>query len=400
MRPVFLEMKALGSYAERTRVDFERLSGLYLITGDTGAGKTTIFDAMMFALYGAASGRDRRPDMMHCDLLDKSEETEVTLRFRQEGREYTVTRRIRYRKKRGTVGEYGEGILSAELWEPERAVIEGASRVTARCAEIVGLDAGQFRKIVMLAQGEFKEFLKADSEKKNEILGKLFDNSSYVRYQALLKSARDELGRNREAVTKTIAGTMETLFLPPGTPEGAGPEWYLPEHPELTEKLKALTAEEAQRLELLDGEREQCRAREKALAERKGSAAGQNRLLDELSEKRKHLADLAGQAADMEGRHTAYETAKKALYQVLPKQTAGEEAEKALRTAGDEIVTLEQKLLAQEQRAAGAQSAVEADRDKKAQIIQLNSEIERLRESLPRYKELDDKRTELARAAE
>lgn len=73
MRPILLEMTAFGSYAKKTPVDFNRLThGLYLITGDTGAGKTTIFDAIMFALYGAASGPDRTPDMMHCDFVDKS----------------------------------------------------------------------------------------------------------------------------------------------------------------------------------------------------------------------------------------------------------------------------------------------------------------------------------------
>ena len=81
MKPIFLEMTAFGSYAKKTPVDFERLNdGLYLITGDTGAGKTTIFDAIMFALYGEASG-DRKTDMLHCDFVDKSGDTIVTLKF-------------------------------------------------------------------------------------------------------------------------------------------------------------------------------------------------------------------------------------------------------------------------------------------------------------------------------
>ena len=76
MRPIRLEMTAFGSYAQKTVVDFDRLThGLYLITGDTGAGKTTIFDAIMFALYGVASGRDRKAEMMHCDFVDKSVDT-------------------------------------------------------------------------------------------------------------------------------------------------------------------------------------------------------------------------------------------------------------------------------------------------------------------------------------
>ena len=86
MKPILLEMTAFGSYAEKTEVDFGRLTqGLYLITGDTGAGKTTIFDAIMFALYGTASGSDRTPEMMHCDFVDKSVDTVVTLVFQHSG---------------------------------------------------------------------------------------------------------------------------------------------------------------------------------------------------------------------------------------------------------------------------------------------------------------------------
>ena len=101
MRPLRLEMTAFGSYAEHTVVPFADLDrGLYLVTGDTGAGKTTIFDAIVFALYGKASGKDRSAEMMHSDLTEKSEDTVVELIFSQAGRTCTVTRRIHFPKKR------------------------------------------------------------------------------------------------------------------------------------------------------------------------------------------------------------------------------------------------------------------------------------------------------------
>ena len=91
MRPLNLEMTAFGSYAEKTVLPFEELKhGLYLVTGDTGAGKTTIFDAIMFALFGVASGADRKTDMLHCDYVQKSTDTVVKLRFSQNGKEYIV----------------------------------------------------------------------------------------------------------------------------------------------------------------------------------------------------------------------------------------------------------------------------------------------------------------------
>lgn len=395
MKPILLEMTAFGSYADKTPIAFDRFShGLYLITGDTGAGKTTIFDAIMFALYGKASGPDRTPEMMHCDFVDKSVATDVTLKFRQGGKEYLVRRTISYPKKRGTTNQFGTAGIKAVLHEPDRDPIEGPTKVTERCEELLGLNAEQFRKIVMLAQGEFKEFLKADSDKKNEILGKLFDNSSYVRYQNLLKYARDELGRRRAEHMKSVTDTMRTLFLPPEEADGTVPEAYFPEHPCLTENLKALASEEARRLQRLGEEREQYRAQEKQLAEQKGSAAGQNRLLDELSEKQKHLTELDGRAADMERRQTAYETAKKALHRLLPKQKAAEEAKDALHRAKGEISSLEQRLSAQEQTVKEAQSAVDADDENRRQISRLNSEIDHLEKSLPRYEDLDRKKAE------
>ena len=120
MKPIRLTMKAFGSYAEETVVDFESFTGgLYLIVGKTGAGKTTIFDAISFALFGVPSGSERNVDMLHSDFVEKSEDTVVTLSFLHQGREYCVERSIRFAKKRGGLG-YGEGKVSATMtWEQE-----------------------------------------------------------------------------------------------------------------------------------------------------------------------------------------------------------------------------------------------------------------------------------------
>ena len=141
MRPLYLEMTAFGSYAAKTAVPFEAIKeSPFLVTGDTGAGKTTIFDAIVFALFGTASGPDRKGDMLHCDYVPKSEDTVVTLRFLQSGKEFTVTRSLHFRKKRGT-DEYGDSTVDAELHEPDCAPIKGASAVTRRVEALLGLNA-------------------------------------------------------------------------------------------------------------------------------------------------------------------------------------------------------------------------------------------------------------------
>ena len=211
MRPLELNMTAFGSYVEETIRFSDLKSGLYLVTGDTGAGKTTIFDAIMFAFYGRASGRDRdrNPELLHSDHVDKSVDTVVKLSFLHDDRVCVITRSIHFPKKRGAEA-YGDPKQEAELEEPGRPAIRGATNVTKRCEELLGLDADQFRKIIMLAQGEFKEFLKADSDKKGEILGKLFDSAPYRWFQNLLCKTRDALEDRRSAERDDLASLMNT----------------------------------------------------------------------------------------------------------------------------------------------------------------------------------------------
>ncbi len=156
MRPVLLTMKAFGSYAGYTEVNFDRLTGgLYLIVGKTGAGKTTVFDAISFALFGRPSGSERTAEMLHSDFVSKGEDTVVTLDFLHQGRKYRVERTLHFPRKRGAA-EYGDVQISAVMTGEGLTPLEGATRVTVRCEELLGLNAEQFRRIVMLAQGEFR----------------------------------------------------------------------------------------------------------------------------------------------------------------------------------------------------------------------------------------------------
>ena len=392
-----MEMTAFGSYAEKTAVDFKRFThGLYLITGDTGAGKTTIFDAIMFALYGVASGPDRRPEMMHCDFVPKSVDTEVTLTFLHRDCTYTVTRTIHYRKKRGTADQFSDGIPDAILWEREtdREPLKGASKVTDRCTELLGLNAEQFRKIVMLAQGEFRKFLSANAEEKNEILGKLFDNSIYVRYQELLKGARDTLKAERDSQTSRIKNAMEAVFQMPEGPEAEERNLYLPEHPKLAENLVELAEREQRRLAELERERETVREQERALIEQRGAADGRNRLLDELSEKRRQLADLEARTEEMAHLQAEYDAAEKVLRRIQPKRELLARMEQELQDARREMEELAASLQEQEEAVNAAQAAVDADHGLVYEIENLKTELQLLEKTLPHYEELDRKQKE------
>ena len=203
MRPLKLTMTAFGPYAEKTVIDFKALNnGVYLITGDTGAGKTTIFDAIVFALYGEGSGSGRGSDLFHSDYVDKFVDTEVELFFSCRERMYRIVRTIHYQKKRG--GGVGSLTKNAYLYEDGELPVEKETLVNARVTEILGLDEKQFRQIVMLAQGEFRKFLESKSDAREQILGKLFDNRIYVDFQNRLKIAAEELRREREDKEREI----------------------------------------------------------------------------------------------------------------------------------------------------------------------------------------------------
>ena len=203
MRPLKISMTAFGPYAAKTVIDFQKLNqGVYLITGDTGAGKTTIFDAIVFALYGEGSGSGRTSDMFHSDYVDKFTDTEVELDFSCRDKEYKIIRTIHYKKKRG--GGVGSITKNAVLYCGEEPPIEKETLVNAKVAEILGLDEKQFRQIVMLAQGEFRKFLESKSDAREQILGKLFDNRIYVDFQNRLKNAADELRKEREEKEREI----------------------------------------------------------------------------------------------------------------------------------------------------------------------------------------------------
>ena len=201
MKPHLLKMIAFGPFAQEAVVDFDRLGdSIYLIAGKTGSGKTTIFDAMIFALYGEASGDARtRLDIGcfhsdYCKHAGRNDEMRVELSFSNGGHRYTVERRVFWGKggkaqkasREQILKENGEIIVASKH-------VGNRDDVTNKIVEIIGLNAQQFRRIIMLAQGEFKKFLEADSIERGDILGKLYDNSRHKDMQNRLKAAKKEI---------------------------------------------------------------------------------------------------------------------------------------------------------------------------------------------------------------
>lgn len=394
MKPITLTMKAFGSFAKETTINFRDFqNGLFLVMGDTGAGKTTIFDAIVYALYGVASGSNkkysRNPGMMHSDYVSKSENMEVKLVFEQGGKKYAVRRWIHFAKAQGTKNEYNATPPGAELTPPEGTIIKGATKVTARCTELLGLDAEQFRRIVMLAQGEFREFLSSNAKEKSEILGKLFDNSEYVRFQNLLEQSRDALERQRAGYVQTVETQMNTVFQRPESETPEDEVLYLPGTPELIANLDRLIAAEAERSAVLKLEKQKAQTAVDSINKRRGAAEGNNKLLENLAEAQRRLEALTKKQEEMERLQREYERAEKALHQCAPQQKTWEAAKARASQTEQDIQTLQQSIRTLDKQCAARQAEVDGDHPRKQRINEINLEGKRLEDSLPQYDKLE-----------
>lgn len=214
MRPLKLVISAFGPYAGRTELDMDKLGkqGLYLISGDTGAGKTTIFDAITFALYGSASGDNRKTSMLRSKYADASVPTEVELTFLHAGKVYRIRRNPEYERP----ARRGSGLVKqspeAELTFPDGTVFTKIKEVDEKVTELLGLNKNQFCQIVMLAQGDFMKMLFADTDQRQKIFREIFHTEKFQELQERLKSEMKRLygicADKQKSIEQFLAGIL------------------------------------------------------------------------------------------------------------------------------------------------------------------------------------------------
>ncbi len=221
MRPIRLEMSAFGSYADKTVIDFSKMSnGLFLITGDTGAGKTTIFDAITYALYGETSGGKRDGNMMRSQYASEESDTYVEFTFTYQDEQYTIRRNPEYmrlgkRKYADGSPRYVKESSKAELFFPDGTVFTGKKKETdAKIVEIIGIDADQFTQIAMIAQGDFLKLLHAESKERRKIFSKIFHTKYYSQIQEEMKKQASNLQMKLQANIDDIKKEMERVEVP------------------------------------------------------------------------------------------------------------------------------------------------------------------------------------------
>lgn len=216
MRPITLKMTAFGPYKQTEFVDFNELQGnqLFVISGSTGAGKTTIFDGISYALYGSASGSDRSESRnLRSDFAEDTVHTSVELVFEIHQKRYRILRQMGHVKK-GNKGATGEKYEFYELREDreipcvERQIV---SEINVKVEEIIGLTQNQFIQIVMLPQGEFRKLLTSETENKEDILRKIFKTEPYKMISERLKRKKNVAEEELKFEQRTTNGTIQTI---------------------------------------------------------------------------------------------------------------------------------------------------------------------------------------------
>ena len=354
MKPIKLTLSAFGPYAGETCVDFSALgeNGIFLITGDTGAGKTTLFDAISFALYGEASGgRERRSGKsFRSDYASPRTETFVELIFRQKESLWTIRRSPEYERPKltgeGTTVQSADAVL---LNVDTGEIITGPRDVNAKIYELLGLTQDQFTQTVMIAQGDFMKILNASSEDRKALFQKLFNTSLYHDLQRRLQEMNGDCGREREEIESRIRIAAAKIDPEDDCPEREAILLYRTEP-----KYADLLAEAAERL--IQREKDEARQleQEKKAAEEEANALiaameqgkAVNSDLDALEQTEKALQNVLLHQAEMEAQADQLAMARKAqslqgqesLLQAKQRDIEGqqaelEQAEKALALA-------------------------------------------------------------------
>lgn len=373
MKPILLTMQAFGSYGEKTEIDFQKGGDFFLISGDTGSGKSTIFDAMMFALYGEVStnGSGKENELLSQFVDVRNDKPLVSLVFtaHQHGQEetYKITRTPRHiRPAKRTGAKQQEEGETAELLMPDGSQYPGKlSDTNRKIEELVGLTADQFRKVVMIAQGEFMDFLRADSKAKTALLRDLLKTRYYDDLTGKLKDLareKNKAAQTQRAKLSLIAGNAVTEGLPEEDAQALkaakGTVITAKElQPEQVDALVEVLSGVCARLQLQQGElaRQQTSAQKDRDECMKRIEAAQPLMqrFKELEDAEKTLQECAAQGDEIEKKRGLIGKIRDA-WAIEPKYQRMKDAQKALTDAQTELAAKQQELPQLKQTAADA----------------------------------------------
>ena len=440
-------MSAFGPYAGVQKIDFSGFGtgGLYLICGDTGAGKTTIFDAISFALFGTPSGRERRAQMLRSDFAAPSVKTYVDLEFDLRGGRYRVERNPDYERPKARGSGVTTETANATLYLPDGRIVGGYGAVTNKITDLLGINREQFSQIVMLAQGDFLQLLLSGTKERSEILRRIFATGNIESFQKRLKQWSDGLEQDfMEERRRFLQRTEHIVLREPGTAkgksanadeadagadagkaadgtdkaDGAGgdtaagggspfcriTEWMAERNfhkkRELLDALGLLLNELEAEIGLAEREQAEVRDGLNRYTARMALAVDVNRRFDEFENVRKNIAALTGQAESIEMKRSRRNSGAAALRLIFPSEEKYIAAQNAYNDLHGAIAAAADAAAAAREASVKAESSYAAEEAKEPERMRLIAEIDRLNGQIPAYERLSVLRNDWRAASE
>ena len=382
MKPLKIKISAFGPYKNCIDIDFEKLgeSGIFLITGDTGAGKTTIFDSISFALFGEVSGSNRPVPSVRSDFADNDTETFVELEFTHKNKKYKIKRNPAYErtKKRGE----GTTKTSADAsLEYDDKVISGTKNVDIKIEEILGINSKQFKQISMLAQGEFLKILFAESKDRTEIFRRIFDTDIYNQIAKRLadktRIAKAELEQLKDYFAINSSNIVWKDGIQSVQPKDVN-ELFIQEILEkLQQEIKVNSEQFGKCQEQISKQSDENSKMEKEITAQKDK----NDKIDRCQKLQEEQKVLQEKQEDIKQKEILIQKSQEIINKILPKEDKKKELEKEISQKQKVLQDISEK--------------IELGKKKEEKFKQILELIEIIKVQFQKYSELKDGKTEL-----
>ncbi|TFB22902.1 SMC family ATPase [Filobacillus milosensis] len=407
MKPIKLTMTAFGPYKDQEIVNFSELeeNRLFVISGKTGAGKTTIFDGICFALYGSASGEDRQDyKMLRSDFANDEVHTSVELVFELHGKTYRILRQLGHVKQgnKTATGEKYEFFQLEETGEVPCVDRQMVSEINQRVEELVGLTKDQFSQIVMLPQGEFRKLLTSKTENKEEILRRIFQTYPYQeitdRLKEKKKEAEDEFERIKQMRDHYVSEIRSKL---PEREESQLFQVLQQDHFNMNQLVIGLEGEAKfykEQVEVKQKEKGQASEHVQKMQDQYQKAKALNEKFEELAQYEKKRSELQTKEPSIKEQQVLLEKSERAsqieVHESHVKELRQDEAQKRLAKAD-----AEQALKTANETLEQAESHFKTEEERKSEREAISKQVENLKDLRPKVEELNSKKKFVDEAA-
>lgn len=391
MKPTNLIISAFGPYKNEVQIDFSKIgdNGIFLVTGDTGAGKTTIFDAISFALYGEASGSNRTVTSVRSNFSDIDIPTFVELEFTHKGKEYKIRRSPAYERPK----KRGEGITKSDAdasLECEGEVLASIPRdVDIKIKEILGIDSKQFKQIAMLAQGEFLKILFTGTDERKIIFRKIFDTNVYneitQKIAERFRNSKEELQTQKDAFLTNVSNinwSREEDKIDISYIKNLNQTDVV----EILEKLEKEIEENKANYEKIENEIKKLEEANSKLEKEIVMQEEQNKKIDNLNTLKEQKKELESNKKQIEELQQKIDKSQKIIAKVAPK-------EEKVKLTQNEIDTLNKDV-------ASLQASITLARNTQIEVQQKIEKLEKLKQQIEKYEQDKNSNNELTKILE